>query len=92
MMGLNCSFQSERHIAPYVILLIVFVFYYTHAILGRSIWSVLRRSEAAVFSCFHLSERDMVSGGKKFGSVMRNVSKAKFDGSLLGFTLLERAK
>ena len=29
--------------------------------------------------------------GEGFGSVMRNVSKAKFDGSLLQFTLLERA-
>ena len=27
-----------------------------------------------------------------FGSVMRNVSKAKFDGSLLQFALLERAE
>ena len=30
--------------------------------------------------------------GEDFGSVMRNVSKAKFDGSLLQFALLERAE
>ena len=30
--------------------------------------------------------------GKDSGSVMRNVSKAKFDGSLLQFALLERAE
>ena len=34
----------------------------------------------------------MVSHGKFSGSVMRNVSKAKFDGSLLGFVLLERVE
>ena len=34
----------------------------------------------------------MVSDGKGLGSVMRNVSKAKFDGSLLQFALFERAE
>lgn len=31
----------------------------------------------------------MVSDGEGSGSVMKNVSKAKFDGSLLEFALLE---
>ena len=31
----------------------------------------------------------MVSNGDDSGSVMKNVSKAKFDGSLLKFALLE---
>lgn len=34
----------------------------------------------------------MVGDGKGSGSVMRNVSKAKVDGSLLEFALLERAE
>ncbi len=34
----------------------------------------------------------MISDGKDSGSVMRNVSKAKFDGSLLEVALFERAE
>lgn len=38
---------------------------------------------------FDLGRRSTVSDSKDFGSVMRNVSKAKFDGNLLGSYCLE---
>lgn len=92
MMGLSSSFQSERHIAPYVVLFILF-FYHAHIDSGRGGSGVFRRSEAAVFLLGYVSwRRDMVSDGWGSGSVMRNVSKAKFDGSLLTSALLERAE
>lgn len=51
MMGLHNSFQSERQIAPYVILFIGFL-YHAHRDLGPDSSGVLRRNEAAVFSWF----------------------------------------
>ena len=51
MMGSHSSFQSERHIAPCVILYIIF-FYPADGSSGRNGSSVLRRSEAAVLSRF----------------------------------------
>lgn len=91
MMGIYSSFQSERHIAPYVILFIV-SFYHTDGCSGRGSSDPLRRSEAAIFSWAFPWMRDVVSDGKNSGSVMRDASKAKFDGSLLDFALLERAE
>lgn len=51
MMGSHNSFQSERHIAPYVILYFIF-FYPADGSSGRNCLCMLRRSEAAVLSRF----------------------------------------
>ena len=91
MMGLYNSFQSDRHLAPSVIHFIVF-FHHAYEFIGRTSPSVLQRSEAAVFSLFSFMEARYGQHGKVSGSVMRNVSKAKFDGSLLESSLLERAE
>lgn len=48
MIGLHSSFQSERHIAPYVILLIVSSDYTYKYYSGRGIPGVLKFSEAAL--------------------------------------------
>ncbi len=49
MMGLLSSFQSERHIAPYVIFyLYIILFYQAYGYPGRDNSGALRRSEAVV--------------------------------------------
>ncbi len=48
MTGLHSSFQSERHIAPYVVLFAVFI-YDAYGCSGLGGLGVVRRSEAAVF-------------------------------------------
>ena len=51
MTGLLSSFQSERHIAPCVILFVV-VFHHAYGYIGRGSSGVLGRSETVVFSWF----------------------------------------
>ena len=60
MMGFYSSFQSERHIAPFVILFITFS-YHADRNLGRDSSDVLRRSEAAVFPRYDLRRHDRLA-------------------------------
>ena len=62
MMGFYSSFQSERHIAPFVIILITFS-YHADRSLGRDSSDVLRRSEAAVFLRYDSWRHDQVAEG-----------------------------
>ena len=55
MMDLYISFQSERHIAPFVILYIIFC-YRADGHLGRDSSGVFRRSEAAILSWIWFAE------------------------------------
>ena len=62
MMGFYSSFQSERHIAPFVILFITFS-YHADLSLGRDSPDLLRRSEAAVFPRYDSWRHDRLAEG-----------------------------
>ena len=89
MMDSHSSFQSERHNAPYFDPFIRY--YHAKKSLGRASPGMLGSKAAVLFWIFRGCEM-WSAMGEGLGSVMRNVSKAKFDGSLLQFALLERVE
>lgn len=88
LMDLHSSFQSERHIAPYVMLYII-SFCHADESSGRTVQACLAGVKPLLSPNFDSGRRDTVIDRKDSGSVMRNVSKAKFDGNLLGSYRLE---
>lgn len=75
-----------RILAPFI------RYYHAKKSLGRASPGMLGRSKAAVLFWIFRGCEMWSAMEEGSGSVMRNVSKAKFDGSLLQFALLERVE